>query len=94
MLFCCNANQLVSSYTSTCKLIHFVLLMTTSQTICLMAEAGTGVSGVEFARSWREKENWKDNNLAVLVLLGAAWCCCVTLGAVYDQNFVSSQNLI
>lgn len=41
MLFCYNANQLVSSYTSTCKLIHFVLLMTTSQTICLMAEAGT-----------------------------------------------------
>ena len=20
------------------------------------------MSGVEFARSWREKENWKDNN--------------------------------
>ena len=42
-----------------------------------MAEAGSGVSGVEFARSWREKENWKDNNLAVL--LGAAGCCLVLL---------------
>ena len=78
MLFCYNANQLVSSYTSTCKLIHFVLLMTTSQTICLMAEAGTGVSGVEFARSWREKENWKDNNLAVL-------CCWVLPGVVVSH---------
>ena len=51
------------------------------------------MSGVEFARSWREKENWKDNNSGA-VLLGAAGCCCVTLFAVYDQNFVSSQNLI
>ena len=31
------------------------------------------MSGVEFARSWREKENWKDNNS------GAGAGCCLVL---------------